>query len=355
MFAPAIAIHCGVGFYDSEFRNQTQILLDSTLSEAQRQLNSGGQTALDVCCDVSKLLEDSPLTNAGIGANLTNQGTVELDATVMMSEPLLFGSVGALPGFKNPILVARKLLDLQRKARIFSDLLPACFLAGESASDWCLKVGFSACNQLITDDALNFYQKALKLQVKRKTDVSFDAEPLCKRMLGFGTVGAVVVDKSGLVCAGTSSGGIILKEPGRVGSSAMYGAGCWAETKGKCRIAVSCSGEGEFLIWKLFSSRLCEAILSNSVDSEELLAPVFERCFEKVSGLDAKCAAAICVRAFEDEETEVCWGTNSYSFPVGFVGANNEKQSEFNEAILNSSNERKLSVTSHLARNVSES
>ena len=197
MFSPVVAIHCGVGIFDKDVKVQTQSLLESTLRQASKLLKEEKSNALTVCTETCRLLEDSALTNAGIGSNLTNQGSVELDATVMTSEHEMHGSVGALPGFKNPVLIARKLIDEQlMKSNKNSYLVPPSFLAGANATEWCLNMGFSPYKDLITNDALASFKKSQRCLKRNasETDECLRKDAKCHR---FSTVGVVAVNQSG--------------------------------------------------------------------------------------------------------------------------------------------------------------
>ena len=84
------------------------------------------------------VLEDAGETNAGYGSNLTESGTVEMDAGLMDGSSLLFGAVGALSGVKNPILVAQRLVEEQQKGLLPLGRVPPGFLVGEGAKEWAV-------------------------------------------------------------------------------------------------------------------------------------------------------------------------------------------------------------------------
>jgi beta-aspartyl-peptidase (threonine type) len=168
--------------------------------------------ALDAVEAAVRLLEDHPRFNAGNGSVLTSAGTVEMDASLMEGDALRCGAVAAVSRVANPIVLARRVLEDQRHV----------LLVAEGAHRFAREVGLPECepSSLITE--------------RQRT-----------RLLGSGTVGAVALDRQGTVAAATSTGGLHGKRPGRVGDSAIIGAGTYADsTIG----AVSCTGSGEAII-----------------------------------------------------------------------------------------------------------
>lgn len=228
------------------------------------------------------VLEDDPLTNAGNGSNLTFDGFVECDASVMAGDGT-FGSIAAAGGIQNPCVAAAR-LALQSKEPLSHGRVRPVMLAGDAARVWALKQGLEASNTAedakqmhATSRARRQHQKYLDILSESNSDGSqgADSNSNNKRRridkndkdintdLVNDTVGCCVINARGQVASGVSSGGIAVKTSGRVGEAAVYGAGCWAqETKnGSHGVAVSVTGVGE-RIMKHLVARECAMGLS---------------------------------------------------------------------------------------------
>jgi beta-aspartyl-peptidase (threonine type) len=182
-------------------------------------LGAGG-SALDAAIAAVVVLEDDPVFNAGTGACLTRDGTIEMDAAVMDGGALRFGGVCAMPPFRNPIRIARAVLDDGEHI----------LLAGEGAARFARERGFAPATleELRTEMAVARLREVLARR----------AEP------GWagGTVGAVAVDSAGHLAAATSTGGMVGKRAGRVGDTPLIGCGTWADDR---TVAASATGHGE--------------------------------------------------------------------------------------------------------------
>eukprot|EP00039_Didymoeca_costata_P023417 m.7024 g.7024 ORF g.7024 m.7024 type:complete len:369 (+) comp3631_c0_seq1:183-1289(+) len=194
------------------------------------------------------ILEDSPVTNAGTGSNLNRNGEVECDAGIMYTSPggvtgkqqertSVFGSVGAMKGIKNPIKVAVKLASEAQKEETGEGLVCPCMLAGSGATEYALKHGIESSENLVTESS----RKRLRL-TEESIQGALDSQ--ARR----DTVGVICLDGSGTVAAGSSSGGLLLKVPGRVGQAAIFGAGSVTCINDKYSIAATTTGVGEELI-----------------------------------------------------------------------------------------------------------
>ncbi len=230
----SIAIHGGAGtIQKNQMSEEKEAAYKSALSFA---LNHGyealkkGATALDAVEIAVIALEDSPLFNAGKGSVFTNSGTHEMDASIMEGKTLFGGAVSGVSGIKNPIHLARKVMEESGHV----------FLSGVGALDFAKEQGFTLEPNEYFYDELRYqqWQEALKEGV-----VQLDHSPLKEHK--FGTVGAVALDQFGNVAAATSTGGMTNKKYGRVGDSPMLGAGNYANNQ---TCAVSCTGSGEFFI-----------------------------------------------------------------------------------------------------------
>ena len=207
--------------------------LDEALGKGFAILKAGGSSEDAVIASIT-VLEDSPLFNAGRGAALTRDGIVELDASLMVGKTGLAGAVANVHGVRNPILLAQKVMLRT----------PHVLMIGEGAEKLAReeKLRFEAPEWFITP------QQKERLERARK---QFSPQGACfpvpesEPSLLMGTVGAVALDKHGDLAAGTSTGGLTGKLPGRIGDSPIIGAGTFAEN-GVC--AVSCTGHGEFFI-----------------------------------------------------------------------------------------------------------
>jgi beta-aspartyl-peptidase (threonine type) len=230
----SIAIHGGAGtIHKSQMSDKKEAAYKTALSLA---LNKGygslseGKTALEAVEIAVSSLEDSPLFNAGKGSVFTHEGTHEMDAAIMEGKDLTAGAVAGVNGIKNPIQLARKIMEASEHV----------FLAGNGALEFAKEHNFSLEPDEYFYDELRYrqWQEALENDV-----VQLDHSPLKEEK--FGTVGAVALDQFGNVAAATSTGGMTNKKFGRVGDSPMIGAGNYANNN---TCAVSCTGSGEFFI-----------------------------------------------------------------------------------------------------------
>jgi beta-aspartyl-peptidase (threonine type) len=203
--------------------------LDLALEAGYEVLKKGG-SSLDAVEVSVKLLEDTPLFNAGKGSVFTAEGTHEMDAAIMDGKELDAGAVSLITGIRNPVALAR---DVMEK----SDHV---FLAGDGAMRFAKSNGYNFEKEEYFFDEVRYRQwQGIKDSDKFQLDHSVKNEGK------FGTVGAVACDANGNLAAATSTGGMTNKKWGRVGDSPMIGIGNYANNK---TCAVSCTGSGEFFI-----------------------------------------------------------------------------------------------------------
>lgn len=216
-----LVIHGGAGGVDESMPDSLKQEYLSSLNKALEigeQILANNGTSIDAVEKVINYFEDNPLFNAGKGSVLTTEGKAEMDAAIMSGKDLSCGSVTGIKRIKNPVSLARAVMEKSKHV----------FLAGEGAEKFAKEVGFKSVNPkyFIVE---NRYETWLK-EIKKKKK---------------GTVGAVALDKNGNLAAATSTGGMSMKKPGRVGDAPIIGAGTYANNK---TCAISCTGWGEKFI-----------------------------------------------------------------------------------------------------------
>ena len=230
----SLVIHGGAGtlvkgLMTEEKEAQYKAALNEALEKGYAVLENGGN-ALDAVAVAVTVLEDSPLFNAGRGSVFTNDGTHEMDASIMDGKTLDAGAVSLITGIKNPISLARDVMEKTEHV----------FLAGEGAMRFAKTLGYKLESPEYFYDELRYQQ----WQNIKDSD-KFELDHSMKKEGKFGTVGAVACDQNGNVAAATSTGGMTNKRWGRVGDSPMVGAGTYANNE---TCAVSCTGSGEYFI-----------------------------------------------------------------------------------------------------------
>ena len=254
----ALIAHGGAGKWRPGSDDDAMEGLRAAVESGRAILAKGGR-ALDAVCATVVMLEDNPIYNAGTGAVLNFDGFCELDACVMESREARVGSVSGLQRVRNPVLVARKVMEetdhvmltgdgAQRFARVmgFPDHDP---VTPERRADW-----FDKRNRI--DEVLG--EHALRMRRFLKEHPEYAG----------GTVGAAAVDASGALAAATSTGGVTLKMVGRVGDSPIPGAGNYASR----HVAASATGTGEFVLRSLATRAVGERIERGASLSEAMAA-----------------------------------------------------------------------------------
>jgi beta-aspartyl-peptidase (threonine type) len=249
---PVIAIHGGAGTMDPEtltpqIRRDFESVLRLALEAGHGVLKDKG-SALDAVTAAIVIMEDSPLFNAGRGAVFTHEGRNEMDASIMDGSDLEAGAVGGVRLVKNPILLARRIMEK-------SDHV---FLTGQGAME------FAIGQKLEMMPADYFYTKKRWLQLVERRNEKLAGAPTELRM---GTVGAVALDSHGRLAAGTSTGGMTNKRWGRVGDSPVIGAGTYASNEAGC--AVSATGHGEYFIRAAVAHDICARVEYGGMGIEE--------------------------------------------------------------------------------------
>jgi beta-aspartyl-peptidase (threonine type) len=213
---------------DKEYR----AALEAALLAGHAVLAKGG-TSLDAVEATIRLMEDSPLFNAGKGAVFTHEGRNELDAAIMDGRTKAAGAVTGVTILRNPISAARAVMEKS----------PHVLMSGRGAELFATQMGLDIVDPSYfwTERRWKALQDALLEEQGKKPQASLSVEEEKK----FGTVGAVALDGAGNLAAGTSTGGKTNKRFGRVGDTPIIGAGTFAENES---VAVSATGDGEFFI-----------------------------------------------------------------------------------------------------------
>lgn len=215
-----IAIHSGAGVKPGRDYSEVLAHLARVVQAGEAQL-AAGASALDVAQQAVAAMEASGLYVAGRGSPPGLDGAVEMDAAIMDGSGPRAGAVAIIRDVESPIAAARAVLDRT----------PHVLLAGEGATRFAQEAGVPPIG-----DRPDFFRLPVGV-----TQAEVDTGP---DQLGHGTVGAVVLDRSGRLAAATSTGGIYGKRPGRVGDTPVLGAGTWADDL----VAASCTGIGEMFI-----------------------------------------------------------------------------------------------------------
>lgn len=234
----AIVIHGGAGtilkkHMTPEKEARYRETLEEALTTGYKILAAGG-SSLDAVEATIRLMEDSPLFNAGRGAVFTNQGRNEMDASIMDGATLNAGAVASVTNIKNPISAARIVMTESRHV----------MLIGRGALAFAQEHGLESAESTYfwTQHRWDQLQK-VKAQEATESGLRIEREPVCEEKLG--TVGCVALDRHGNLAAGTSTGGLTNKRWGRVGDSPIIGAGTYANNK---TCGVSGTGVGEFFM-----------------------------------------------------------------------------------------------------------
>ena len=215
----AIAVHGGAGP-----RRPEQSAEDEVREALHRALEGGraalaaGRPALEAVTVAVAVLEDAPSFNAGRGSALTEAGTVEMDATVMRGDDRAVGAVAAVRRVRHPVALARLVLERGREGIL-------CGIDAERLA--------ATCGLELVGEAELIIEPQRDRWLGRLRDG------------GYGTVGAVALDRGGGLAAATSTGGRAGQATGRIGDSAVPGAGTWADSG---TAAVSCTGHGEAIL-----------------------------------------------------------------------------------------------------------
>jgi beta-aspartyl-peptidase (threonine type) len=234
-----LVIHGGAGTIERgsmtpEKEREYRAGLERALTAGYEILSRGG-SSLDATQAAVRVLEDDPHFNAGRGSVFTSAGTNEMDASIMDGKTLKAGAVGGVKHIKNPIALARLVMEKS----------PHVMLDCEGAEAFAKANGIELVDQkyFFTQDRWDALEKIKAAEKYRgggdgKSYIITDQDR-------HGTVGAVALDKDGNLAAATSTGGTTNKMPGRIGDTPLIGAGTYANNQ---TCAVSCTGDGEYFI-----------------------------------------------------------------------------------------------------------
>ena len=256
---PVIAIHGGAGIIlkgDLSIEKEKLIIekLDEAISHGYEILKSTGSST-DAVVETIKILENSPLFNAGKGAVFTNQGTIEHDASIMSGENLNAGASTGTMYVKNPITLAHSIMTNSEHV----------FLSREGAEEFAKMVNLEIVEQdyFYTDFRFNQLKKQKNSPSK------------------FGTVGCVAMDINGNLAAGTSTGGMTNKKWGRIGDSPIIGAGTYANNK---TCAISCTGSGEYFMRSVVAYDISALMEYKGLSLKEAVFKVIHKKLPSIGG-----------------------------------------------------------------------
>ena len=226
--SPAIVIHGGAGWFSNMSPDEIKDLKKGLKIAADKGFDilENGGSSVDAVEAAIIILEDNPLFNAGRGSVYTSEERQEMDASIMTGKDNEAGAVSSVTNVKNPISLARYVMEETPHVMFTSS--GAEKLARDNNIEQVEQSYFANPDRL----------KSLKKAQENKK----------------GTVGVVAIDKNRVITAGTSTGGMTNKAPGRVGDSPIIGAGTWVENN-SC--GVSATGHGEYFIRFSVAKEIC--------------------------------------------------------------------------------------------------
>lgn len=280
---PALIVHGGAWDIPDDEVAPHQEGCAAALAAGWAVLDRGG-SAMDAVEAAVRVLEDHPIFDAGVGSVLNRDGIVEVDAAIMDGTTLRSGAVAAVQRVQNPISLARRVLESE-----------VVLLVGQGAERFADQIGFPRCAHadLIVERELKRWQE-LRARSNHQLQDSFSRPASevagVQGIISGGrdllrnpgdTVGAVAVDRSGQLAAGTSTGGITNKPAGRVGDSPLVGAGLYADQQtGGC----STTGWGESIIKVLLAKTATDLIGAGHTPMQAAHLAI-ERLATRVGGL----------------------------------------------------------------------
>ena len=289
-----LVIHGGIAADKDEVSPEQAKLIRAALEESLRAgrqaLSVENATSLDAVETAIRIMEDSPLFNAGKGAVFTYEGRNELDASIMEGNEKRAGAVASVTTIKNPISAARAVMEKS----------PHVLMVGRGAEVFATKAGLEIVDPSYFWTLPRWKQIERRWREAKEKRSAVDPKPRAPERNDerqWGTVGAVAVDAQGNLAAGTSTGGITGKMFGRVGDSPIIGAGTYADNAG---CAVSCTGHGEYFIRYAVSHEISSLMKYKGMKVEQAIDQVINRALQQAGGeggaiaLDARgrCSAA---------------------------------------------------------------
>jgi beta-aspartyl-peptidase (threonine type) len=284
----AIQVHGGAGVIErAHMDSKAEAAYRASLAQATeagaKVLDRGG-SALDAVEAAIDILEDDPLFNAGRGAVFTSEGKNELDSSIMDGSNLKAGAVAGVTRTRHPISLARAVMEKS----------PYVMMIGSGADAFAARVGLEQ-----VDPSFFFTESRWQSLVKQ---LEKEGRPVPPRPTGapppgpvgpvaqleetpeahrYGTVGVVALDRKGNLAAGTSTGGMQAKLPGRVGDSPIIGAGTYA-SNASC--AVSATGAGEYFIRLGVAREICNLALFKGMPLQQAADQVIHKELEDLHG-----------------------------------------------------------------------
>ena len=237
--------------------------LGAALDAGYAVLEKGG-SSLDAVTAAVRVMEDDPQFNAGRGAVLNHQGDAELDAAIMDGSGPHAGAVAAVHHVKNPIELARRVMEQS----------PHVLLVGDGAEEFALEHGVV----LVPRTYFRTERRERELEEARKAEA---AKAKAAGITASGTVGAVALDRAGNLAAATSTGGLTNKHLGRVGDSPLIGAGTYANN---ATCAVSGTGDGEYFIRQVLAYDICALVAYRHLTLQQAVHEVIHEKLQRTGG-----------------------------------------------------------------------
>ena len=252
----AIVIHGGAGIILKENISKSKedsIInkLDEAISKGWELLKEGKSSEMAVV-ETIKILEDSPLFNAGKGSVFNSEGKIENDASIMRGNNLNAGASSGTSNVKNPITLAANIMNHSEHV----------FLSGKGAENFAKNRNLEIVNNEYFHTKFRYNQ----LLNKKGEDK-------------YGTVGCVAIDVNGNIVAGTSTGGMTNKKWGRIGDSPIIGAGTYANNN---TCGISSTGSGEYFIRTVAAYQVSSLLENHNYDLNKAMNKVIH---EKIGGI----------------------------------------------------------------------